>query len=163
MRIGTGYDVHALVDDRPLVLGGVKIEWHRGLAGHSDADVVIHALCDACLGALSLGDIGRHFPPTDDRFRDIDSRELLRSVNGMLKKRGWVVGNADMTVIAEKPKLAPYIDAMRENLAKDLRVVPGAVSVKATTTERLGFAGREEGIACQAVVLLIRAELASSV
>ena len=158
MRIGTGFDVHALVDGRPLVLGGVLIDWPRGLAGHSDADVVIHALCDACLGALALGDLGRHFPPGDERYRDIDSRELLRAVAAMLGERGWRVANVDLTVIAERPRLAPHVDAMRANLAQDLGVEPDRVSVKATTTEKLGFTGREEGIACQAVALLAPAD-----
>lgn len=153
-RIGHGYDVHALSRERPLIIGGVRIPHARGLAGHSDADVLIHAVCDACLGAAGLGDIGRHFPDSDPRFRGADSRELLRHVRMLLAEGGLTVGNLDTTVVAQRPRLAPYVDEMRCNLAQDLQVAPEAVNVKAKTTERLGFAGREEGIAAYAVVLL---------
>lgn len=156
MRIGNGFDVHALVAGRPLVLGGVVIAHERGLAGHSDADVLLHAVCDAILGALALGDIGLHFPDTDARWKDADSRALLRHVAALASARGWHIGNLDVTVIAEAPKLAPHVPAMRANLAGDLACDVGAISVKATTTERLGFAGRGEGIAALATVLLVR-------
>ena len=156
MRIGNGFDVHALVAGRSLVLGGVAIPHERGLAGHSDADVVLHAVCDAILGALALGDIGMHFPDTDARWKDADSRALLRHVAALAAAQGWRIGNLDVTVIAEAPKLAPHVPAMRANLAGDLACDVGAISVKATTTERLGFAGRGEGIAALATVLLAR-------
>ena len=156
IRIGNGFDVHALVAGRPLVLGGVVIAHERGLAGHSDADVLLHAVCDAILGALALGDIGMHFPDTDARWKDADSRVLLRHVAALASARGWRIGNLDVTVIAEAPKLAPHVPAMRANLAGDLACDVGAISVKATTTERLGFAGRGEGIAALATVLLVR-------
>ncbi len=154
MRIGTGYDVHALVEGRSLVLGGVAIEWHHGLAGHSDADVLVHSICDACLGAAALGDIGLHFPEDKPQFKNMDSRVLLKEVVLLVESAGWVVVNLDSTIIAERPKMAPYILRMRENIASDLKLPVECVSVKATTTERLGFAGREEGIAAQSVVLL---------
>ena len=154
MRIGNGFDVHALVAGRSLVLGGVAIPHERGLAGHSDADVLLHAVCDAILGALALGDIGMHFPDTDARWKDADSRALLRQVAALTSAQGWRIGNLDVTVIAEAPKLAPHVPAMRANLAGDLACDIGAISVKATTTERLGFAGRGEGIAALATVLL---------
>jgi 2-C-methyl-D-erythritol 2,4-cyclodiphosphate synthase len=156
IRIGNGFDVHALVAGRPLVLGGVVVPHERGLAGHSDADVLLHAVCDAILGALALGDIGMHFPDTDARWKDADSRVLLRQVTALASARGWRIGNLDVTVIAEAPKLAPHVPAMRANLAADLACDVGAISVKATTTERLGFAGRGEGIAALATVLLVR-------
>lgn len=156
MRIGHGYDVHPLVRGRRLVLGGVVIEHARGLAGHSDADVLIHAVCDACLGAAALGDIGRHFPDTDARFKDIDSRELLRAVHASLRAEGWVVGNIDATLIAQAPRLALHLPQMAANLAADLQMAATQINVKATTTERLGFAGREEGIAAHAVALITR-------
>lgn len=156
MRIGHGYDVHPLVAGRELVLGGVKIAHPRGLLGHSDADVLIHAVCDACLGAAGLGDIGRHFPDSDPRYRGIDSRKLLRQVAALLEERDWRVGNVDSTIVAQAPRLAPHIPAMTANLAADLGIAAAQVNVKATTTERLGFAGREEGIAAHAVVLLER-------
>ena len=154
MRIGTGFDVHALVADRLLILGGVTIPYPRGLAGHSDADVLLHAIADALLGALALGDIGVHFPDSDARYKGADSRTLLRHVAGVIQNAGWEVGNVDATVIAQLPRLAPFVPAMRDNIATDLGVDRTQVSVKATTTERLGFAGREEGIAAEAVVLL---------
>ena len=157
MRIGTGFDVHAFADGRALVIGGVTIAHPRGLAGHSDADVLLHAIADALLGALALGDIGMHFPDTDARFRGADSRALLRHVASLVTARGYAVGNLDATVIAQVPRLAPHIAAMRANLAADLGCALDCVSVKATTTERLGFTGREEGIAAEAVVLLASA------
>ncbi len=155
-RIGHGYDVHPLVSGRRLVLGGVDVPHDKGLQGHSDADALIHAVCDACLGAAALGDIGRHFPDSDARYKGIDSRELLRQVRAQLAARGWVVVNVDSTIIAQAPRLAPHIPQMALNLAADLGIAPEQVNVKATTTERLGFAGREEGIAAHAVVLLAR-------
>ena len=154
IRIGHGYDVHALVADRPLVLGGVTIPHSRGLAGHSDADVLIHAVCDACLGAAGLGDIGQHFPDTDPQYQDIDSRLLLQHVNKLLQERGWRVSNLDSTIIAQQPKLAPHLAAMQANLASDLAIDATQINIKATTTEGLGFAGREEGIVAHAVVLI---------
>lgn len=157
MRIGHGYDVHPLVEGRALILGGVRIPHHKGLAGHSDADVLIHAVCDACLGAAALGDIGRHFPNSDARYKAIDSRALLRAVQGLISKAGWQVENLDVTVVAEAPRLAPHVPAMVENLAADLKLVLGQVNIKATTSERLGYLGREEGIAAHAVALLRRA------
>jgi 2-C-methyl-D-erythritol 2,4-cyclodiphosphate synthase len=161
IRIGNGFDVHALVAGRPLVLGGVTIPHERGLAGHSDADVLLHAVCDAILGALALGDIGMHFPDTDARWKDADSRVLLRQVAALASEQGWRIGNLDVTVIAEAPKLAPHVPAMRAHLAGDLSCDVGAISVKATTTERLGFTGRGEGIAAQATVLLVRPQPAA--
>lgn len=154
MRIGQGFDVHALVAGRKLVIGGVTIPFERGLAGHSDADVLLHALCDALIGAAGLGDIGRHFPDTDPKYRGVDSRELLRAVVQMLGERNLVVGNVDATIIAQAPKMAPHIPAMRANIAADLRVAEDCINVKAKTAERLGFVGRGEGIVAEAVVLL---------
>lgn len=154
MRIGHGYDVHQLVAGRDLILGGVKIPHAKGLLGHSDADVLLHAICDACLGAAGLGDLGRHFPDTDPRYKDIDSRDLLRHVEALLDERGWRLENLDSTIIAQAPRLAPHIPAMVANIAADLGISADSVNVKATTTEKLGFAGREEGIAAHAVVLL---------
>jgi len=154
MRIGHGYDVHAFTEGDHIVLGGVSIPHSHAFAAHSDGDVLIHALCDALLGALALGDIGRHFPDTSAEFENIDSRILLRHVVTLLKERGYRLGNADMTIIAQAPKLSPHIESMRANLATDLQVDIEQVNVKATTTEKLGFAGRNEGIAAHAVVLL---------
>jgi 2-C-methyl-D-erythritol 2,4-cyclodiphosphate synthase len=154
MRIGQGFDVHAFEKGRKLVIGGVEIPHERGLAGHSDADVLLHAICDALLGAGALGDIGKHFPDTDPRYRGIDSRKLLRHVAGLLREGGLRVVNVDATLIAEAPRMAPYIPAMVTNVAEDLAVPPNCVNIKATTTEKLGFAGRGEGIAAQAVCLL---------
>ena len=154
MRIGHGYDVHQLVAGRDLILGGVKIAYAKGLLGHSDADVLLHAICDACLGAAGLGDLGRHFPDSDPRYKGIDSRKLLRHVEALLDERGWRLENVDSTIIAQAPKLAPHIPAMIANIAADLGIGADCVNVKATTTEKLGFAGREEGIAAHAVVLL---------
>ncbi len=155
MRIGQGYDVHRLVENRKLILGGVDIPYEMGLEAHSDGDVLIHALCDALLGAAGLGDIGKHFPDTDDRFKNADSRELLRAVIQKLSAQNLRVGNADCTIIAQAPKLAVHIDQMRLNLAEDCGVDSANMNIKATTTEKLGFAGRKEGIAAEAVVLLI--------
>jgi len=154
MRIGQGYDVHQLVTGRPLIIGGVKIEHTHGLLGHSDADVLLHAICDACLGAAGLGDVGKHFPDTDPKYKNIDSRVLLRKVADTLTQRGWKVGNIDSTVVAQSPKLAPHLPKMLANIAADLGISEDSVNVKATTTEGLSFAGRKEGIAAYAVALL---------
>jgi len=154
MRIGQGFDTHVLVAGRKLVIGGVEIPHDKGLAGHSDADVLIHAVCDALLGAAGLGDIGTHFPDTDPRYKGIDSRKLLREVAQLLHGRKLKVANVDATIIAQAPKMAPHIPAMRANLAADLGIAPETVNVKAKTTEKLGFVGRGEGIAAEAVALL---------
>lgn len=158
MRVGIGYDVHRLAPGRRLVLGGVEIAHPLGLEGHSDADVVLHALMDALLGAAGLGDIGQHFPPGDPRYRDADSLGLLDAVAGRLRDAGWRVVNVDVAVLAERPKLLPHLPLMRERIAARLGVDPAGVGLKATTNERLGFVGREEGIAAYAVALLDRAE-----
>jgi 2-C-methyl-D-erythritol 2,4-cyclodiphosphate synthase len=154
MRIGQGFDVHALVPGRRLIIGGVDIPYEKGLLGHSDADVLLHAVCDALIGAAGLGDIGTHFPDTDPRYRDADSRVLLREVAALLARGGLRVLNVDSTVIAQAPRLAPHIATMRANIAADLGVDPGCVNVKAKTAEKLGFAGRGEGIVAEAVALL---------
>ncbi|MFN9489192.1 MAG: 2-C-methyl-D-erythritol 2,4-cyclodiphosphate synthase [Betaproteobacteria bacterium] len=154
MRIGQGFDVHALVEGRPLVIGGVTIPYERGLAGHSDADVLLHAVCDALIGAAALGDIGRHFPDTDPRYKGIDSRRLLREVAGLLHRQGHGVVNVDATIIAQAPKMAPHIPAMCANIAADLGVDITAVNVKAKTAEKLGSIGRGEGIVAEVVVLI---------
>jgi 2-C-methyl-D-erythritol 2,4-cyclodiphosphate synthase len=154
MRIGQGFDVHALVPGRRLVIGGVEIAHDKGLLGHSDADVLLHAICDALLGAAALGDIGKHFPDSDLRYKGIDSRELLRQVAALLADRGRRVVNIDATIIAEAPRMAPHIPRMVDNIAADLGIAPAHVNVKATTTEKLGFTGRGEGIAAQAVCLV---------
>jgi 2-C-methyl-D-erythritol 2,4-cyclodiphosphate synthase len=156
LRIGQGFDVHALVAGRKLVIGGVEIEHTHGLAGHSDADVLLHAICDALLGAAGLGDIGRHFPDSDPRYRGIDSRHLVRAVANLLREQGLDVVNIDSTIIAEGPRMAPHIEAMRANIAADLEIQPGDVNVKAKTAERLGALGRKEGIAAQAIALVVR-------
>lgn len=156
MRIGHGFDVHAFAAGRKLIIGGVEIPHELGLAGHSDADVLLHAICDALLGAAGLGDIGRHFPDSDPRYKGIDSRELLRHVQGLLAGGGWWVGNVDATLIAQAPRMAPHIPAMQAHIAADLEVPIEAINVKATTTERLGFTGRGEGIAAEAVCLINR-------
>lgn len=156
IRIGNGYDVHKLVEGRDLMLGGVKIDYEKGLLGHSDADVLIHAIMDAILGAMAKEDIGYHFPDTSDDYLDIDSRVLLRRVYAMAKEEGYSISNIDATVIMQRPKLRPYIDEMRANIAKDLELSIDRVSIKATTTENLGFEGREEGVSCIASVLLLK-------
>lgn len=156
-RIGQGIDVHAFGDGDHVMIGGVRVPHSHGVLAHSDGDVALHALCDAMLGALALGDIGVHFPPSDDRWKGADSRALLRHCNDLLAARGWQVGNADVTVICERPKIGPHAQAMRETIAADLGIDVDRVSVKATTSERLGFTGRGEGIAAQAVCLLVAA------
>ena len=157
MRIGHGFDVHALVVGRPCIIGGVNVPYAKGLDGHSDADVLLHAICDALLGAAALGDIGQHFPPTDSRFKGIDSRQLLRHVVALLHERGYKVVNIDGTVICELPKLSPHTAQMRALIAADCQVSLDAINVKATTTEKLGFTGRGEGIAAEAVCLIAQA------
>lgn len=156
-RIGTGFDVHAFGEGDHVVLGGVRIAHEQGLLAHSDGDVAIHALCDAMLGALALGDIGRHFPPSDARWRDADSRSFLRHCLALVRGRGYAVGNVDVTIICERPRIGPHVEAMRQTLASDLEVPVDRVGVKATTTESLGFTGRGEGIAAQSVALLVPA------
>lgn len=156
VRVGTGFDVHPLAEGRPLILGGVRIAHPRGLSGHSDADVLAHAVSDALLGAAGLGDLGMHFPPGDPRYAGADSLGLLVQVRTMIQARGWSIGNVDATVMAERPRLAPHLDAMRTNLARALGVPVDTVSVKAKTGEKLGYVGREEGIAAQAVALIQR-------
>ena len=155
MRIGQGFDVHALVAGRKLIIGGVHIPWDKGLDGHSDADVLLHAITDALLGAAGLGDIGRHFPDTDARYKGVDSRVLLRATNLLLFQAGWHVSNLDATIIAQAPKMAPHIAAMEANIAADLNVMTDAINIKAKTTERLGFTGRGEGIAAEAIALIL--------
>ncbi|MNE17201.1 2-C-methyl-D-erythritol 2,4-cyclodiphosphate synthase [compost metagenome] len=157
MRIGHGYDVHRFCDGDFITLGGVRIPHKYGLLAHSDGDVLLHALSDALLGAAALGDIGKHFPDTDPQFKGADSRVLLRHVVGIVKAKGWKVGNVDATIVAQAPKMAPHIDTMRQLIAQDLQVELDQVNVKATTTEKLGFTGREEGIAVHAVALLLPA------
>ena len=154
MRIGQGYDVHKLVEDRDCIICGVKIPYEKGLLGHSDADVALHALADAILGAAALGDIGKHFPDTDEKYKGADSRMLLREVVKKVSEKGYSVGNADVTIVAQRPKMLPYIEQMRKNVADDLNVGIDDVNIKATTTEKLGFEGRGEGISATAVVLL---------
>ena len=154
MRIGTGYDVHRLEEGLPLWIGGVRIEHSHGLVGHSDADVLLHAICDALLGAAALGDIGKHFPDTDPQYKGISSLKLLSHVDRLLKEHGYCVGNIDSTIVAQRPKMAPHIAQMRQNIADTLGIDLEQVSVKATTTEHLGFEGREEGISAQAVALI---------
>ncbi len=154
IRVGQGYDVHRFIDDGEVILGGVTIDYDKGLEAHSDGDVVLHALCDALLGAAALGDIGKHFPDTDPEFKGANSRVLLRHVYNIVQKKGYTLVNADITIIAQAPKMAPHIIAMCANIAKDLCVNIDCINVKATTTEKLGFEGRKEGIAVQAVVLI---------
>lgn len=156
VRIGQGYDVHVFGDGDHVMLGGVRVAHDRGVIAHSDGDVVLHALCDAMLGALALGDIGVHFPPSDARWKDADSRSFLRHCNAMISERGWRLGNADVTVVCERPKVGPHADDMRARIASDLAVDIDAVSIKATTSEGLGFTGRGEGIAALATCLLLR-------
>ena len=154
IRVGMGYDVHRFKDDGDVILGGVKIPYEQGLDAHSDGDVVLHALCDALLGAAALGDIGKHFPDTDPEFKGADSRVLLRHVYNIVQEKGYLLVNADVTIIAQAPKMAPHIVDMCTNIAEDLKVAVDCINVKATTTEKLGFEGRKEGIAVQAVVLI---------
>lgn len=156
MRVGLGYDVHRLVEDRKLILGGVEIPFEKGLLGHSDADVLIHAIMDAILGAVGAGDIGKHFPDTDPRYAGISSVELLKYVTGLMKQEGYVIGNMDAIVIAQRPKVGKYFPAMKEILADAMDCTPSAINLKATTEEGLGFTGRQEGIASQAVCLLLK-------
>jgi 2-C-methyl-D-erythritol 2,4-cyclodiphosphate synthase len=153
-RIGQGFDVHQLTEGRPLIIGGITIPYEKGLLGHSDADVLLHTVADACLGAIGEGDIGRHFPDTDPNFKDADSAKLMEHVWQLVKDRGYELVNADCTIIAQKPKMAPHIQQMKERIAELLNASPEQINVKATTTEKLGFTGRGEGIASQAVVLL---------
>ncbi len=157
MRVGHGFDVHKLVEGRPCIIGGVTIPFEKGLLGHSDADVLLHSVADACLGAIGEGDIGKHFPDTDEAFKDADSKELLRHVYAIVKEKGFVLGNVDGTIIAQLPKMAPHISAMREVIAELLEADISQVNVKATTSEQLGFTGRGEGIAAEVVVLLQKA------
>ena len=164
MRVGTGYDVHRLCDDREMVIGGVKIDYEKGLLGHSDADVLLHAISDALLGAAALGDIGKHFPDTDDKYKGISSLILLKEVGNLLTDNGFYINNIDATIIAQAPKMRPYIDEMRENIANTLQLDISQINVKATTEEGLGFTGSKEGIAAQAVCLISEAnEMASAV
>lgn len=155
MRIGQGFDVHQLTEGRPLIIGGIEIPYEKGLLGHSDADVLLHTIADACLGAVAMGDIGKHFPDTDPAFKDADSAKLMSHVWMLIKEKGFTLGNLDCTIIAQKPKMAPYIDQMRARIAELLEADMDQINVKATTTEKLGFTGRQEGIAAQAVVLLV--------
>ena len=155
MRVGQGFDVHQLVEGRKLIIGGVDIFYEKGLLGHSDADVLLHAICDALLGAAALGDIGRHFSDSDAKYQNIDSRVLLREVARMVGNEGFHIGNIDATIIAQAPKMAPHIPQMVQNIASDLNIAMNAINVKATTTENLGYTGRSEGIAAQAVALLL--------
>ena len=154
MRVGQGFDIHTLVENRKLIIGGVVIPYKKGLAGHSDADVLLHAICDALIGAAALGDIGAHFPDTDPRYKDIDSRKLLREVGKLLTENGWRIINIDATIIAEAPKMAPHIPAMVKNIAQDLAIDVGDVNVKAKTNEKLGYIGRGEGIAAEAIACI---------
>ena len=156
MRIGHGFDVHRFVEGRKCIIGGVEIAHHQGLDGHSDADVLLHAICDALLGAAALGDIGKHFPPTDNQYKGIDSRALLRQVIQLLGQEGFTVSNIDATVICEAPKLSPYTAQMCRHIAEDCQIDVNQINIKATTTEKLGFTGREEGIAAEAVCLIIK-------
>ncbi len=155
MRIGHGYDVHSLAENRELIIGGVNIPYNMGLLGHSDADVLLHSVCDALLGAAALGDIGKHFPDSDDSFKNIDSRVLLRHVTALLKERGYKIGNIDATVIAERPKMAPFIEKMRENIAEDCEISMDLINVKATTEEGLGFTGKGLGISAHTVCIIM--------
>jgi 2-C-methyl-D-erythritol 2,4-cyclodiphosphate synthase len=156
LRIGNGYDIHQLVSDRPLILGGVHIPHHLGLLGHSDADVLTHAIMDAMLGALSLGDIGHYFPPTDPQWKGADSLKLLQQVNQLIQSKGWRISNLDSVIVAERPKIKPHIEAMRNRLAETLELAPDQVGIKATTNEKMDAVGREEGIAAYAVALLMQ-------
>lgn len=154
LRIGQGFDVHRFIENRPLIIGGIKIDYNKGLEGHSDADVLTHAICDALLGAAALGDIGQHFPDTDAQFKDIDSQKLLQHISNLLIQSEYRINNIDATIIAQAPKLASYIPLMRQKLAQTMQIEMEQINVKATTTEKLGFTGRGEGIAVEAIVLL---------
>lgn len=156
LRIGNGYDIHQLVSDRPLILGGIEIPHHLGLLGHSDADVLTHAIMDAMLGALSLGDIGHYFPPTDPQWKGADSLKLLAQVNQLIHSKGWQISNLDSVIVAERPKIKPHIQAMRDRIAEVLQIAPEQVGIKATTNEKMDAVGREEGIAAYAVALLMQ-------
>ncbi|AFS79309.1 2-C-methyl-D-erythritol 2,4-cyclodiphosphate synthase IspF [Gottschalkia acidurici 9a] len=156
MRIGIGYDVHKLVEGRKLILGGIEIQHEKGLLGHSDADVLVHAIMDGIIGALALGDIGKHFPDTDDKYKDICSMNLLEKVYDTMNEKGYIIGNIDCVIAAQRPKLSPYIQQIRESISKVLNTSLENINVKATTTEKLGFEGREEGISSQVVCLLIK-------
>ncbi len=156
IRIGHGFDVHKFGGEGPVIIGGVEVPYEQGLIAHSDGDVALHALCDALLGAIAAGDIGRHFPDTDDKWKGANSRDLLRDVYRRVKEQGYRLGNADVTIMAQAPKMAPHIEAMCQTIAQDLETDIGNINVKATTTERLGFTGRKEGIATEAVVLLVK-------
>ncbi|WP_339386328.1 2-C-methyl-D-erythritol 2,4-cyclodiphosphate synthase [Vibrio caribbeanicus] len=156
IRIGHGFDVHKFGGSGPVIIGGVKVPYEQGLLAHSDGDVALHALCDALLGAIAAGDIGRHFPDTDDQWKGADSRELLRDVYSRVRQSGYVIGNADITIMAQAPKMAPHIDAMCRVIAADLQTDVNNINVKATTTEQLGFTGRKEGIAAEAVVVILK-------
>ncbi|MCF7353948.1 2-C-methyl-D-erythritol 2,4-cyclodiphosphate synthase [Vibrio rumoiensis] len=156
IRIGHGFDVHKFGGEGPVIIGGVAIPYEQGLIAHSDGDVALHALTDALLGAIAAGDIGKHFPDTDDKWKGADSRALLREVYRFVKQKGYVLGNADVTIIAQAPKMLPFIQSMREAIAADLETDIDNINVKATTTEKLGFTGRKEGIACEAVALIVR-------
>ena len=158
MRVGIGYDVHKLVENRKLILGGVEIEHDKGLLGHSDADVLVHAIMDAILGALALGDIGKHFPDTDPKYKGADSIKLLEFVNNLIESKGYKVNNIDSIIIAQEPKMAPHILKMRENIAKAINVDIDCISIKATTEEGLGFTGNKEGISCQSICSLIKVD-----
>jgi len=155
-RVGQGFDVHAFAEGRPLIIGGIEIPHNRGLLGHSDADVLLHTVTDAALGAIGEGDIGHHFPDTDPAFKDADSAKLLSYIWNIVEEKGYVLGNVDCTIMAQRPKMAPYIEPMRNRIAELLKADPSQVNVKATTTEKLGFTGREEGIAAMATILLIK-------
>ncbi|WP_203364271.1 2-C-methyl-D-erythritol 2,4-cyclodiphosphate synthase [Bacillus sp. REN10] len=155
-RIGQGFDVHQLTEGRPLIIGGIEIPYEKGLLGHSDADVLLHTIADACLGAIAEGDIGKHFPDTDPAFKDADSAVLLQHVWKLVKEKGYALGNIDCTIMAQQPKMAPHIEKMRQRISELLEAEVSQVNVKATTTEKLGFVGREEGIASQATVLLVK-------
>lgn len=155
MRIGMGYDVHKLVENRDLIIGGVKIPHNLGLLGHSDADVLLHAICDSLLGAAALGDIGKHFPDTDNKYKNIDSLILLKNVGKLIENEGYVIGNIDATIIAQKPKMAPHIPEMRENISSTLNISINKINIKATTEEGLGFTGLQQGISSQSICLLI--------
>ncbi|MRX72569.1 2-C-methyl-D-erythritol 2,4-cyclodiphosphate synthase [Bacillus lacus] len=158
IRIGQGFDVHQLVENRPLIIGGIEIPYEKGLLGHSDADVLLHTVADACLGAIGEGDIGKHFPDTDMAFKDADSAVLMEHVWNIVREKGYKLGNLDCTIIAQKPKMAPHIEKIRNRIAELLQAELSQINVKATTTEKLGFTGREEGIAAQAAVLLVKNE-----